>query len=94
MSGEFDISRVEELRGVLGAAADSPGETIIDLSGVTFLDLDSARELILHSSLSPLGVTFVNPSWQVTASIAACGLGGWSCFGENNSRPASFSTAS
>lgn len=94
LSGEFDVSRLEELRNALKAAIASPVETIVDLSEVTFLDLDSARELVFHCGLSPEGVIPANPSWQVAASVQACGLEDWVRFGGNEPRPALFSNAS
>lgn len=94
LSGEFDVSRLQELRNALKTAIASPVETIVDLSEVTFLDLDSVRELVFHCGLSPDGVVPVNPSWQVVASVEACGLEDWVRFGGNESRPALFSNAS
>ena len=88
LSGEFDVSRIEELKDTLKAAAESPVETVVDLSEVTFLDLDSVREITLRQNLSPERVTFVNPSWQVLASVQACGLGDWTRFGDGRSTPA------
>lgn len=94
LSGEFDVSRLQELRSTLKAAVASQVETIVDLSEVTFLDLDSVRELVFHCGLSPEGVALVNPSWQVVASVEACGLEDWIRFGGSEPRPALFSRAS
>ena len=49
----------------------------MDLSGITFLDLLSARELAIRSQLYSHYLTFANPSFEVTTSAKAFGLEGW-----------------
>jgi len=75
--GEFDVFCMGELQGALNDASSRRGLVMVDLSGITFLDLRSARELALRSMLRPRGPVFVDPSPQVKATMAALGLGGW-----------------
>jgi anti-anti-sigma regulatory factor len=75
--GEFDVFCIEELKGTLTDASSRRGPVLVDLSGITFLDLRSARELAVGSMLRPNRPTFVNPSPQVRATAAALGLEGW-----------------
>ena len=49
----------------------------LDLSGVNFLDVGATRELTIYSYLYSHHLTLRSPSWQVRASVAACGLGSW-----------------
>ena len=49
----------------------------MDLSGITFLDLHSARELVLRYQLHADHLTLSNPSSWVSASIEAFGLAAW-----------------
>lgn len=91
LEGEFDLSRLEELKGALDTAG-TPEGMVVDLSEVTFLDLESVRELAFRCRLAPGGVQLVNPSWQVAASVSASGLREWVRFGE--SEPAVFSGVS
>jgi hypothetical protein len=49
----------------------------VDLSGVTFLDVGTSRGLAIQSLLYAHHLTLRNPSWQVRASMAACGFGAW-----------------
>ena len=67
-----------------------------DLLGVTFLDLDSARELALRSQLYAHYLTLHDPSPQVTASVTAFGLWGWIHFHPDDAHeePPVFSEAS
>jgi anti-anti-sigma regulatory factor len=74
LHGEFDLSNREALRGVLGAAHRQGHGTLIDLSGVTFVDVGCAKELAFWRLLGlELPVT-VDPSWQAALILAACGL--------------------
>ena len=49
----------------------------MDLSGITFLDLHSARELVLCYQLHADHLTLSNPSSWVSASNEAFGLAAW-----------------
>ena len=75
--GEFDVFCIGELRGILKYASSRRGPVLVDLSGITFLDLRSARELAVRPMLSAHRPIFLDPSPQVTATMAALGLDGW-----------------
>jgi anti-anti-sigma factor len=75
--GEFDLFAIEPLREVLSGVASLRQPTVVDLSGVTFLDAYSIGELAVHSQLYAHHFAFRKPSWQVEASMEACGLNGW-----------------
>jgi anti-anti-sigma regulatory factor len=75
--GEFDVFCIGELERALKDASSRRGPALVDLSGITFLDLRSARELAVRSMLRARHPTFLNPSPQVTATMAALGLEGW-----------------
>jgi hypothetical protein len=49
----------------------------VDLLGITFLDLQSAREFAVRSLLYARHPSFANPSARALASIKALGLEGW-----------------
>jgi anti-anti-sigma regulatory factor len=78
--GEFDLFSLTRLREALNGVASLQRPTLVDLSGITFLDLLSARELALRSQLYSHYLTFGNPSPEVTASARAFGLEGWARF--------------
>ena len=75
--GEFDLFSLTELREALNGVASLQRPALVDLSGITFLDLLSARELAVSSQLYSHYLTFANPSPEVTASTRAFGLEGW-----------------
>ena len=75
LRGEFDLFSSSDLRTALGSVLDPGRSAIVDLSGITFLDLNSARELAVHSQLYALYLR--DPSPQVTASLDAFGLSDW-----------------
>ena len=75
--GEFDIFSLRELREVLGEASTLHRPTLVDLSGITFLDLQSAREFAVRSLLDASHLSFGNPSQEALTSIRALGLEGW-----------------
>ncbi len=75
--GEFDVFCIGELKRALNDVSSRRGPVFFDLSGITFLDLRSARELAVRSMLRAQRPTFVHPSPQVTASMAALGLESW-----------------
>jgi len=74
LKGDLDLFSLRELRATLDLVASLRRPALVDLSGITFLDVGSARELAVYSCLYGHHVTFVKPSWQVLASIGACGL--------------------
>jgi anti-anti-sigma regulatory factor len=77
LRGEFDLASATELRSTLDNVASLRKPTTVDLSGVTFLDLQSTRELAVRSQLYAHHLTLVNPSWQARASVKACKLHEW-----------------
>ena len=78
--GEFDLFSLTRLTEALNRVASLHRPTVVDLSGITFLDLLSARELAVRSQLYSHYLTFGNPSSEVTASARAFGLEGWGRF--------------
>lgn len=79
-SGELDISEVDRLRAVLGAATRTGRSVIVDLSRVTFIDALCLRELIVHQQLHAGRLALCRPSAQVEVSVLACELEGWTSF--------------
>ena len=94
--GEFDLFSLTDLRETLNKILALCKRTLVDLSGITFLDLDSARELALRSQIYAHYLTLYDPSPQVTASVRAFGLLGWIHFhpGAGHEEPPVFSGAS
>ena len=74
MSGEFDVFSWPALRAALDDASSSGRPATVDLSRVTFLDLQSARELVVRSLIQAHQLSFENPSPNVLASIRARGI--------------------
>jgi hypothetical protein len=74
MRGEFDAFSLPEMRETLDGACASGGPVVVDLSGVTFLDLRSARELLVRVVMQPHLLRFENPSRGVLASVGALGI--------------------
>ena len=74
MWGEFDAFSLPSLREALDGASAFGGPAVVDLSGITFLDLQSARELVVRSLIQAHQLVFRNPSPGVLASIRALGL--------------------
>jgi hypothetical protein len=93
--GEFDLFSLTDLRKTLNGILALCKRTLIDLSGITFLDLDFARGLALrlqlYATISPCTTL---P--QVTASVRVFGLWGWARFhpGANRDEPPVVSEAS
>jgi anti-anti-sigma factor len=77
LRGEFDQHNLEDLQETLSGVAALRQPTLVDLSRVTFLDMQSTRELAIRCQLYTHHLTLSNPSWQVRASVAACGFGEW-----------------
>ena len=80
LRGELDLFTLGDLRETLNRVLGSMKPTLLDLSGITFLDLHSARELAVRSQLFADRLTLRNPSPQVTASVEAFGLEEWISF--------------
>lgn len=77
LSGEFDLHDLQDLREALAGAASSGRVATVDLSGVTFLDIGTTRELAVSSQLHARQLVLRSPSEAVRASVAACGLESW-----------------
>lgn len=73
--GEFDAYDLETLCQVLDVLSHSREPACVNLSGVTFLDLECARELAIRSYLCGGRLTLHSPSWQAAASLRACSYG-------------------
>jgi anti-anti-sigma factor len=75
--GELDIFSIGELKRTLTDVSSYRGPILVDLSGISFLDLQSARELAIRSLLYyEHRLTLLNPSPQVMATVEALGLEG------------------
>ncbi|HEV2094245.1 MAG TPA: STAS domain-containing protein [Rubrobacter sp.] len=74
MRGEFDAYSLPDLRETLDHVCAFGKPVVVDLSGVTFLDLQSARELVVRSLIQAHRLAFENPSSDVLASIRALGM--------------------
>ena len=74
MRGEFDLFSLPKLRETLDDVATFGRPAVVDLSGVTFLDLQSARELVVRSLIQAHQLAFQNPSPGVLASLRALGM--------------------
>lgn len=77
LTGELDVAALDELRETFDAVARLREPAVVDLSGVTFLDLLCARELAVRSQLYAHRLSLRNPSPQVLATAHACGLQDW-----------------
>ena len=67
--GELDIFSLGELERMLTDVSSRRGWTLVDLSGISFLDLQSARELVVRSLLYRHNLKLRNPSSQVMATL-------------------------
>jgi len=76
MRGEFDAYSLPDLREALDRGCSLGKPVVVDLSGVTFLDLQSVRELVVRSLIQDQHLAFKNPSSGVLASIRALGIDG------------------
>ena len=84
--GEWDLFSLDDLRTTLNSVLSLRRETILDLSGITFLDLLSARELAIRAQLYAHRLILSNPSLQVKASLEAFGLQDWFRFRSDGDR--------
>jgi anti-anti-sigma factor len=84
LRGEFDRHNLSDLRETLSGTAALSRPMMVDLAGVTFLDVGATRELAIRSQLYAHQLILCNPSWQVQASVAACGFGAWLNFSGSN----------
>lgn len=91
--GEFDAFSLPGLRAALDDACALGGPVVADLSGVVFLDLPSARELVVRSMIQGHQLCFENPSPGVLASVRALGLARRPDDGPDREEPQVFSEA-
>jgi len=93
MRGEFDAYSLPDLRETLDHACAFGKPVVVDLSGVAFLDLQSARELVVRSVIQAHQLAFENPSSGVLASIRALGMDDLSRLHTGHEEPPVFSEA-
>ena len=93
MRGEFDAYSLPDLREALDHVCAFGKPVMVDLSGVTFLDLQSARELVVRSLFQAHHVAFENPSSGVLASLWALGIDGRARVRSGHEEPPVFSEA-
>jgi anti-anti-sigma regulatory factor len=93
MRGEFDAYSLPDLRETLDHVCTLGKPVVVDLSGVTFLDLQSARELVVRSLIQAQHLAFENPSPRVLASIWALGIDGRTRIHSGHEEPPVFSEA-
>lgn len=74
LAGEFDLQDIENLEEALDAALRPRDPVLIDLSGVTFVDLLCVRELFGRQQSPGELIVLNEPSWQARSSLTACGL--------------------
>ena len=74
MRGEFDAYSLPDLREALDHVCAFGKPVVVDLSGVTFLDLQSARELVVRFLPQAHHLAFEHPSSGVLASLRALGI--------------------
>ncbi len=77
LSGEFDVRYEKVLEDTLSDCLASGRLTLVDLSGVTFMDSRCVRELAIGYQLGEGRVALCDPSWEVELSVAACDLEEW-----------------
>lgn len=93
MRGEFDAYSLPDLRETLDHVCAFGKPVVVDLSGVTFLDVQSARELVVRSVIQAHQLAFENPSSGVLSSIRALGMDGKSQIQTGHEEPPVFSEA-
>lgn len=75
LRGEFDLFELRSLVAALEGPAGSMDPVRIDLSGVTFLDVRCARELVVRSLPPGDRLTLDNASREAERSLGACAKG-------------------
>ena len=77
LSGDFDVRYQRILEDTLSDCLDSGRPTLVELSGVTFMDSRCVRELAIYYQLGEGRLTLCDPSRDVELSVAACDLESW-----------------
>lgn len=72
LRGEFDLQELEILEKALDVALSLRDRVLIDLSGVTFMDLLCVRELAKCQQSPGKLIVLHEPSWQARSSLVAC----------------------
>ncbi len=67
--GEWDIFSLGALERMLSHVSSRRDPALVALSGISFLDLPSARELVVRSLLYRHNLKLRNPSSQVMATL-------------------------
>ena len=88
LEGEFDQHNLDDLQKTLRAVVALRRPTLVNLAGVTFLDVRATQELAVRYLLYAHHLSLCDPSWQVRASVKACGLGTWLNFRTGAQDPA------
>ena len=74
LRGEFDLYNLDELRRTLDRVLSFRVQIFVDLSGVTFADIQTLRELAVYSWLYAHHLDLCAPSRQFMLGVEACGL--------------------
>ncbi|MGB3684135.1 MAG: STAS domain-containing protein [Rubrobacteraceae bacterium] len=82
LSGEFDVHDLGFLQESLSGASSPSSPVEVDLSGVTFLDLTCARELVERTRPRDGRVRLRRPSRQAISSFEALDFGGGTLYRE------------
>jgi anti-anti-sigma factor len=77
LDGEFDVLYQKTLADILVDSLASGKPTLVDLSGVTFMDSRCLLELAVYYQLGKGRVALCDPSHEVMLSVAACDLEDW-----------------
>ena len=77
LSGEFDVRYHRILEDTLSDCLASGRLTLVDLSGVTFMDSRCVRELAFHYQLGDGRLVLCDPSREMELSVTACDLESW-----------------
>ena len=91
MGGEFDACSLADLKAGLDDACGSGRPVVVDLSGVTVLDLQSTLELVVRYLIQPHLLAFANPSFGALRSVCALGLEGFTHIHPDHEEPPIFS---
>ncbi len=77
LCGEFDVRCRKALEDTLRGCLTYGGPTLVDLSGVTFMDSWCVWELAVHYQLGGGRMILCDPSQDVLISVTACDLEEW-----------------
>ena len=74
LRGEFDLYNLGELRRTLDRVLSFRVQIFVDLSGITFADIQTLRELAVYSWLYAHHLDLCAPSRQFMLGVKACDL--------------------